>query len=162
MIRPIVIAPHPALKTVAKPVTNITDQVRTLLDDMLETMYDDKGCGLAANQINLLARLIVMDCSQDQKQPMKLVNPEIIWESEETSVHKEGCLSFPETFVDVERSEKVKVQYLDAQNIQQEKLFEDYWAICIQHEIDHLNGITFIDHLAKQEQRHILDKIRRR
>jgi peptide deformylase len=162
MIRPIVIAPHPALKTVAKPVTTVTNQVRALLDDMVETMYDDKGCGLAANQINLLSRMIVMDCSKEQNQPMQLVNPVVLWKSEETCSNKEGCLSFPGAFVDVRRAKKVKVGYLDAQGATQEQMFEDFWAICVQHEIDHLNGITFIDHLVKQEQRRILDKIQRR
>lgn len=162
MIRPIVIAPHYALKTVTKPIVTVTDQVRALLDDMVETMYDDNGCGLAANQINLLSRMLVMDCSQKQNQPMKLVNPEILWKSEETSINKEGCLSFPGAFVNVERSQKVIVRYLNVQGKTQEQPFDDYWAICVQHEIDHLNGITFIDHLAKQEQRQILAKIQRR
>lgn len=162
MIRPIVIAPHPALKAVAKPVMTLTDQVRSLLDDMVETMYDDKGCGLAANQINLLSRMIVMDCSKDQNKPMQLINPEVLWKSEKTSVNKEGCLSFPGAFVEVERSVKVTVRYLDVQGKTQEQPFDDFWAICVQHEIDHLNGITFIDHLVKQEQRRILDKLQRR
>lgn len=162
MIRPIVIAPHHALKTVAKPITTITSQVRALLDDMVETMYDDKGCGLAANQINLLSRMLVMDCSSEQKQPMQLINPEILWKSKETSINKEGCLSFPGTFVDVERSQQVTVRYLDVQGETQEQMFNELWAICVQHEIEHLNGITFIDHLAKQEQRQILAKIQRR
>ena len=162
MIRPIIIAPHPALKTVAKPVVSLTDQVRVLLDDMVETMYDDKGCGLAANQINLLSRMIVMDCSKEQNQPMQLVNPEVLWKSEETSINKEGCLSFPGAFVEVERAQKVTVRYLDALGTTQERPFDGFWAICVQHEIDHLDGITFIDHLAKQEQRRILDKIQRR
>ncbi len=162
MIRPIVIAPHPALKAVAKPVVTLTDQVRSLLDDMVETMYDDKGCGLAANQINLLSRMIVMDCSKDQNKPMQLINPEVLWKSEKTSVNKEGCLSFPGAFVEVERSVKVTVRYLDVQGKTQEQSFDDFWAICVQHEIDHLNGITFIDHLVKQEQRRILDKLQRR
>jgi peptide deformylase len=129
---------------------------------MVETMYDDKGCGLAANQINLLSRMIVMDCSKDQKQPIQLINPEILWKSEETSLNKEGCLSFPGAFVDVERSQKVTVRYWDTHGKTQEQQFDDFWAICVQHEIDHLNGITFIDHLEKQEQRRILDKIGRR
>jgi peptide deformylase len=146
----------------AKPVTAITSQVRTLLDDMVETMYKGKGCGLAANQINLLSRMIVMDCSRDQNQPLQLINPEILWKSEETSKNKEGCLSFPGVYVDVERAQKVTVRYLDTQGKEQEQLFDEYWAICAQHEIDHLNGITFIDHLVKQEQRRILDKIQRR
>jgi peptide deformylase len=162
LIRPIVIAPHPALKAVAKPVVTLTDQVRSLLDDMVETMYDDKGCGLAANQINLLSRMIVMDCSKDQNKPMQLINPEVLWKSEKTSVNKEGCLSFPGAFVEVERSVKVTVRYLDVQGKTQEQSFDDFWAICVQHEIDHLNGITFIDHLVKQEQRRILDKLQRR
>lgn len=162
MLRPIVIAPHPALKAVAKPVTSVTDQVRALLDDMVETMYDDKGCGLAANQINLLSRMIVMDCSKDQNQPMQLINPEVLWKSEETSMNKEGCLSFPGAFVDVTRAKKVAVRYLDKRGTEQEQAFDEYWAICVQHEIDHLNGITFIDLLTKQEQRRILDKIQRR
>ena len=102
MIRPIIVAPHPSLKTVAKPITTVTDEVRTLLDDMVETMYHGKGCGLAANQINLLARLVVMDCDKDSQQPMRLINPEIFWKSEETGLYKEGCLSFPDTFVEVQ------------------------------------------------------------
>jgi len=162
LFRPIVVAPHSALKTVAKSVVEVNDHVRDLLNDMVETMYTDHGCGLAANQINLLARMLVMDCSKDLNQPMKLINPEITWESKKKVTHKEGCLSFPEIFVDVARFEKVKVKYLDENGSSKEELFEDYWSICVQHEIDHLNGITFIDHLGKQEQRRILDKIQRR
>lgn len=162
MLRPIVITPHPALKVVAKPVISVTDQVRALLDDMVETMYHDKGCGLAANQINLLSRMIVMDCSKDQNQPIQLINPEILWKSEENSINKEGCLSFPGAFVDVKRAQKVVVRYLDTHGAMKEQQFDEFWAICVQHEIDHLNGITFIDHLEKQEQRRILDKIQLR
>lgn len=162
MRHPIVIAPHPALKTVAKPVLSVTDQVRTLLDDMVETMYDDKGCGLAANQINLLSRMIVMDCSKEQNQPMQLINPEVLWKSEKIALNKEGCLSFPGTFVDVERAQEIIVRYWDTNGTTKEQQFIGFWAICAQHEIDHLDGITFIDHLARQEQRRILDKIQHR
>lgn len=163
MIRSIVIAPHHALKTVAKPVTSVTDQVRTLLDDMIETMYDDNGCGLAANQINLLSRMIVMDCSKEQNQPLQLVNPEILFRSEEkVLLKKNGCLSFPGIFVDEEFAAQVTVRFLDRNGNQQEQHFDGIWALCAQHEINHLNGITFIDHLAKQEQRQILAKIQRR
>lgn len=161
MIRPVVIAPHSALKAVARPVENITSQVRQILDDMVETMYADKGCGLAANQINLLARLIVMDCSEKQNTPMQFINPEITWKSEETEVHKEGCLSFPKTYVEVSRSKIVRLRYLDPQGQQHEEEMDGIWAICAQHEVDHLNGITFVDHLPKAQQRQILEKIQR-
>ena len=150
-VLPILIAPHPTLKAKAKPVKEATDELRTLLDDMLETMYDAPGIGLAANQIGSLERVLVMDCERDPEAPRKsmvLFNPEITWSSEEESTYEEGCLSIPLQYADVIRPAQVKVAYLDENGQAQEQLFEDLEATCVQHEIDHLNGILFWDHVT--------------
>ena len=150
-ILPILLAPHPTLKTAAAPVAEVTDALRALAADMLETMYQAPGIGLAANQVGRLERLLVMDCERDPKAPRKslvLFNPEIIWSSEEESSHEEGCLSIPQQHANVVRPTQVKVAYLDTQGQAQERLFDALEATCVQHEIDHLDGILFWDHVT--------------
>ena len=161
----ILIAPHPTLKAKAKPVETIDDGLRQLLDDMLETMYDAPGIGLAANQIGELQRVLVMDCgsrSEDEApRPMKIINPQITGISEEMSSYEEGCLSIPEQYADVERPAAVQVCYQDETGAQQEQIFTGLEATCIQHEIDHLDGILFIDHLSNLKRNMLMKKLRK-
>jgi peptide deformylase len=150
-LRPILIHPDPRLKKVCPPVPAITDEVRRLADDMLETMYHAVGIGLAAPQIGVLTRLFVMDCVKDEggpRRPMALVNPEIIWSSDERNVYEEGCLSIPEQYADVSRPSRVRMRWTDLQGAVQEEEFGGLWATCAQHELDHLNGKLFVDHLG--------------
>jgi len=164
-ILPILIAPHPTLKAKAKPVKEVTDGLRTLLDDMLETMYDAPGIGLAANQIGSLERVLVMDCgSRDEEEtprPMKIINPEITGVSEELSSYEEGCLSIPEQYAEVERPAVVRVKYLDENGKQHERLFDGLEATCVQHEIDHLDGILFVDHLSNLKRNMLMKKLKK-
>ena len=164
-ILPILIAPHPTLKAKAKPVKEVTDGLRTLLDDMLETMYDAPGIGLAANQIGSLERVLVMDCgSRDEEEtprPMKIINPEITGVSEELSSYEEGCLSIPEQYAEVERPAVVRVKYLDEHGKQHEQLFDGLEATCVQHEIDHLDGILFVDHLSNLKRNMLMKKLKK-
>jgi len=149
-LRPILIHPDPRLKTAAKPVATITDEIRRLADDMLETMYDAPGVGLAAPQVGVLQRMLVMDCIKDPEaapRPMVLINPEIVAASDEMSTYEEGCLSIPEQYADVERPDWVTVRWLGLDGELQDEQFDGLWATCVQHEIDHLNGVLFIDHL---------------
>ena len=156
-------APDPQLKIVAKPVKNITDDIRRILDDMLETMYADDGMGLAATQVGIHKRLVVMDLNAGiedlEPAPQKLINPEILWVSEETSVYKEGCLSVPEQRAEVTRPARVKIRYLDENGQSYEVEADSIFATCIQHEIDHLNGILYIDHLSRLKYEIILKKL---
>ena len=161
-ILPILLAPHPTLKSVAQPVKEITPQIKTLAADMLETMYDAPGIGLAANQVGSLVRVLVMDCERDPEAPRQakvLINPEITWVSEESSTYEEGCLSIPQLYSDVQRPAQVKVSYLDLSGQSQEELFEDLSATCVQHEIDHLNGILFWDHISALKRNMIKRKL---
>ena len=147
---PIITIPDPVLRKVATPVTEITDGVRQLLTDMAETMYDAPGIGLAAPQINISQRLIVMDCGKDETPDLlKMINPEIISRSEELAVLEEGCLSIPDQTADVERPAVVEVKYTDIAGRKQRLTCEGLLAACVQHEIDHLNGVLFIDHLSR-------------
>lgn len=150
-LRTIVLHPDPRLKSLCKPVELIDAALRKLADDMLETMYDAPGIGLAAPQIGQLIRLIVMDCDKDEEtppRPVVMINPEIIWESEEISTYDEGCLSIPDQYAPVDRPAEVKVRWTDLEGAEQEEHFTGLWATCVQHEIDHLDGILFIDHLS--------------
>lgn len=164
-VLPILIAPHPTLKAKAKPVKDVTDELRALLDDMLETMYDAPGIGLAANQIGSLHRVLVMDCgSRDDEEtprPIKIINPEITGVSEELSSYEEGCLSIPEQFADVERPAVVRVKYLDENGQKQERLFDGLEATCVQHEIDHLDGVLFVDHLSNLKRNMLMKKLKK-
>lgn len=149
-IRPILLHPDPRLKKTCTPVAQITDDVRRLADDMLETMYDAPGIGLAAPQVGVTSRLLVMDCMKEDGEtprPMVLINPEITWTSDDHSTYDEGCLSIPDLYAEVDRPASVKVRWLSLDGEQIEEHFDDLWATCVQHEIDHLNGTLFIDHL---------------
>ena len=151
------------LKTVSKPVEGVDDDLRALMDDMLETMYAAPGIGLAAIQVGVPKRVLVMDLSRDEepKQPRFFVNPEILWASDETVPYEEGCLSVPEYYDEVERSAKVKVRYLDYRGAAVEEDAEGLFAVCIQHEIDHLNGVLFIDHLSRLKRARAVAKVRK-
>ena len=150
-LRPILIHPDPRLKTVCARVEAVDDGIRRLADDMLATMYDAPGVGLAAPQVGVLKRVIVMDCNkppEDDPRPLVMVNPEILWESADRVMAEEGCLSLPEEYAPVERSAEVRVGWTDLDGAAQEETFQGLWAVCAQHEIDHLNGVLFIDHLG--------------
>ena len=162
-IREILVVPNPALKQVSKPVDLVTDELRALMDDMLETMYDAPGIGLAAIQIGVPKRVIVMDLSRDdeEKQPRFYVNPEILWASEETAPYEEGCLSVPEIYDEVERPARVKLRYLNYQGEQVEEDAEGLFSVCIQHEMDHLDGVLFIDHLSRLKREQAIKKVKK-
>jgi peptide deformylase len=151
MIRPILIHPDPRLKKVVDPVADLTDELRATADDMLETMYDAPGIGLAGPQIGLMSRLIVLDCVKEEgatPRPLIMFNPEVIASSDEKSVYEEGCLSIPEQYAEVERPAEVTVEWMDRDGNAQSETFDGLWATCVQHEIDHLNGKLFIDYLS--------------
>ena len=156
--------PSPILREKCEKVSIFDDELRILLDNMLETMYVDKGCGLAAPQVGITKRIIVVDPNPSDddlsaRQPMHLINPEIVWHSEETVLFKEGCLSLPEQRADVERYERVRVHYIDYNGNEQEILADDILAIILQHEIDHLDGILYIDHLSQLKRSRLLKKL---
>ena len=150
-IRPLVVLPDPRLRMKSEPVGAVSDDIRTLAQDMLDTMYDAPGVGLAAIQIGVPKRVITMDVSKDENErhPMVLIDPEIVWASEEKRVYEEGCLSIPAYYEAVERPDRVRFRYttLDGESVEQDA--EGLMATCVQHEIDHLNGVLFIDHLSK-------------
>ena len=147
---PIITIPDPVLRKVAAPITEITDGVRQLLTDMAETMYDAPGIGLAAPQISISQRLIVMDCGKDETPELfKMFNPEIISRSDELAVLEEGCLSIPDQTADVERPASVEVKYTDIAGGEQRLTCEGLLAACVQHEVDHLDGMLFIDHISR-------------
>jgi peptide deformylase len=158
---PIVIAPHSVLKAKAKPLPTIDDSTRRLLDDMLETMYDAPGIGLSGNQVGVLHRLVVLDVARaDAKpNPMKLINPEIVWQSDEISTYSEGCLSLPDQYADVTRPARINFRFLDEHGRRQEMPAEGLLATCVQHEIDHLDGVLFVDHLSALKRNMILRKL---
>lgn len=159
-LREIIILPDKRLRSVCKPVAEINDETRALVADMFETMYEAPGIGLAAIQIGVLSRVIVMDLSkrEAEAEPRVFINPEITWSSEETSLYEEGCLSIPDIHEDVERPSRVKIRYLDLDGNRQEEDAEGLFATCIQHEVDHLNGILFIDHISKLKRERIIKK----
>ena len=159
---PILIHPDPRLKKVAPPVTDLTADLRRLADDMLETMYDAPGIGLAAPQVGVLTRLIVMDCAKGEDEahrPMALFNPEVTWSSDERSTYEEGCLSIPEQYAEVERPAEVRVRWTSPEGKAMEEEFSGLWATCVQHEIDHLNGKLFIDYLTPLKRQLITRKM---
>lgn len=151
--------PDPRLRTIAKPVAQVDDQIRTLIDDMLETMYDAPGIGLAATQVDQHIRLVVMDLSEDKSEPLVFINPEIEVLSDETALYQEGCLSVPGFFEDVLRPQQVKICALDRQGQPFELLADDLLAVCIQHECDHLNGKLFVDYLSSLKRDRIKKKL---
>lgn len=161
-IRSILIHPDARLKKVAEPVSAVTDELRKLADDMLETMYHAPGIGLAAPQLGVLQRLIVMDCVKDAEaaaRPMALFNPRVVWVSEEKNIYEEGCLSIPDQYADVERPAEVRVRWLDPDGGEREEQFAGLWATCVQHEIDHLDGKLFIDYLRPLKRQMITRKM---
>ena len=159
-IRPLVILPDPRLRLKSAPVDKIDDEVRRLADDMLETMYDAPGVGLAAIQIGEPRRLVTIDTAKkdEERRPIVLVNPEIVWASEETSAYEEGCLSIPEYYEEVERPARVKVRYTDLDGTAVEVEAEGLLATVVQHEIDHLDGVLFIDHLSRLKRDRVVKK----
>ena len=149
--RPILIHPDPRLKKVSAPVADLSDDLRRLADDMLETMYDAPGIGLAAPQVGVNTRLIVLDCvkgDDEAPRPLIMFNPEIVAASDERSTYEEGCLSIPEQYGEVERPAEVTVRWIDRNGNESQEDFAGLWATCVQHEIDHLNGKLFIDYLT--------------
>ena len=162
-IRPILVVPDPLLKQVSQPVDRVDDDLRTLMDDMLETMYDAPGIGLAAIQIGVPKRVIVMDLAKqdDPPAPRYFVNPEILWASEETAPYEEGCLSVPEIYDEVERPARVKLRYLNYKGEQVEEDAEGLYGVCIQHEMDHLEGVLFIDHLSRLKREQAIKKVKK-
>ncbi|MEO1135046.1 MAG: peptide deformylase [Pseudomonadota bacterium] len=162
-IRQILTAPDPRLREVSKPVEAVDDALRALMDDMLETMYDAPGIGLAAIQVGVPLRVIVMDLAGEDEEPAPhyFVNPEILDPSEETSLYEEGCLSVPEYFDEVVRPARCRVKYLDYNGKEQVLDAEGLLATCIQHEMDHLEGILFIDHLSRLKRERVLKKLKK-
>ena len=158
---PILIAPNPALKAKAKSVEKVDDSVRRLLDDMLETMYAAPGIGLSGNQVGVLQRIVVLDVARENEkpQPLRLINPELVWRSDELATYNEGCLSIPELYADVVRPAAVKFRFLDERGKKQEMDAAGLLATCVQHEIDHLDGILFVDHLSALKRNMILRKL---
>lgn len=153
--------PHPILKQKAVPVEKVDDELRRLLDDMLETMYEAVGVGLAAPQVGISKRIVVIDAAREDEepQPMFLINPEIIWRSEEKEVCEEGCLSVPEMRAEVERPASVKVKYLNREGAVCEILAEDFLAVVVQHELDHLDGILYIDRISRLKRQMLVKKL---
>lgn len=163
-IMPIVIAPDERLKQPSKAVEKVTEEIRELLSDMADTMYFSRGIGLAAVQVGVHLRAIVVDIHWDEhddstRKPLKFINPEIVWESEEDNSYKEGCLSFPEQYSDVSRPKKIRVKFLDETGAEKEIEADGLLATCLQHEIDHTKGITFVDHISRLRRDMILKKL---
>lgn len=160
-IKPILTAPDPRLKKKSLPVDSVDADVRQLMDDMLETMYAAPGIGLAAPQVDVLKRVIVLDIEREDTKtgPLFMANPEIVEASDDDASYEEGCLSVPEHYADVVRPAKVTVRYLDRDNARQEMTCEGLLATCIQHEIDHLDGILFVDHISSLKRNMILRKL---
>jgi peptide deformylase len=166
MLRPILVHPDPRLKKVCDPVPEIDDRVRELAHDMLDTMYHAPGIGLAAPQVGVNARLIVMDCAkrEDEEaapQPVAMVNPEITWSSDEIREHEEGCLSIPDIYAPVTRPQAVTVRWTGLDGRDLEATMEGIWATCVQHEIDHLNGRLFIDYLGPMRRQMITTRMKK-
>ena len=161
MTRTIILEPDPILRKKCEPIEKVDDQVRKLMNDMLETMYKAPGIGLAAIQVGILKRIVVIDISKDpeKKNPLFLVNPEIIHLSKETSVYEEGCLSLPGQFAEIERPANCHLKYIDFNGKEKELKTDGLLSTCIQHEVDHLNGILFIDYLSKLKKSMILKKL---
>jgi peptide deformylase len=158
---PLIIAPDPRLKVNAKPVVKVDEKVRRLMDDMVETMYESIGIGLAAPQVGVAQRVIVVDVAREGEKPnpIRIADPEILWRSEETTLANEGCLSLPEHYADVIRPAAIKLRYLDHENEIREIEAKGLLATCIQHEIDHLDGVLFVDHISALKRGIILRKL---
>jgi len=164
MKRPILIHPDPRLKKVCAPVADLSDDLRKLADDMLVTMYEAPGIGLAAPQIGVLSRLIVLDCVKEDGEtprPVAMFNPEVIASSDETNTYEEGCLSIPDQYGEVTRPKVIDVRWMDRDGNEQTETFDGLWATCVQHEIDHLNGKLFIDYLGAMRRQMITRKMQK-
>ena len=162
MKRPILLHPDPRLKKVCAPVPDLTDELRALASDMLETMYDAPGIGLAAPQVGVMSRLIVLDCVKEEgatPRPLVMFNPEVLESSADRNVYEEGCLSIPDQYADVERPAEVRVSWVDETGTPREEEFDGLWATCVQHEIDHLDGKLFIDYLKPLKRQLITRKM---
>ena len=159
-IKPLIILPDPLLRQVSKPIERVDADFQRLADDMLETMYDAPGIGLAAIQIGVPRRMLVIDVSREgeEKQPLVFVNPEVVASSDELSVYEEGCLSIPDYYAEVERPATVTVKYLDRDGKEQTVQADGLLATCLQHEIDHLNGVLFIDHISRLKRDMVIKK----
>ncbi len=178
-IKPIILIPDPILRVQSKPVERVDDELRAFLDEMLETMYDAPGIGLAAIQVGEPLRVITLDVSpraeideddldedgepkevteEPEKNPIFLINPEIVWHSDMPSTYEEGCLSIPEYYADVERPESCRITYLDRDGKEQEMEASGLLSTCIQHEVDHLNGVLFVDHISKLKRDMVIKK----
>ena len=162
-ILPIIIAPDPRLKMVCAEVNDITPEIVEMMDDMLDTMYAAPGIGLAAPQVGVTKRIIVADvCKEENKrEPRRLINPEIEWKSEDLFAYEEGCLSLPEQYSDVARPNSVGIRYLDETGKRRELEAEGLLAVCLQHEIDHLDGILFVDHISSLKRNVIMRKLKK-
>ncbi len=160
-VRPILTAPDPRLKAVCEPIARVDDEIRKIADDLLDSMYAADGIGLAAIQIGVPKRMLVMDIAQAQgkREPMLFINPKIIWASDETAKSEEGCLSVPEIWEDVERPARIRAEYLDREGNSQTIEADGLFACCLQHEIDHLDGVLFIDHVSKLKRSIALRKL---
>ncbi|KAB2541700.1 peptide deformylase [Salipiger aestuarii] len=163
MKRPILIHPDPRLKKLCDPVPDMSDALRALAEDMLETMYDAPGIGLAAPQVGVMSRMIALDCAKpdngEEARPLVMVNPRVIASSDERNVYEEGCLSIPDQYADVERPKLVEVEWMDLDGNAQREEFDGLWATCVQHEIDHLDGKLFIDYLKPLKRQMITRKM---
>jgi len=159
-IRDIITLPDKRLRLVSEPVKHVDAGIKKLIDDMFETMYKAPGIGLAAIQIGVAKRVVTMDLSkkEDNHEPQVFINPEIVWKSDETAKYEEGCLSIPEYYEEVERPKEVKVKYLDRDGKPAEIEATGLLATCLQHEIDHINGVLFIDHLSKLKRDRVIKK----
>lgn len=164
-IRTILYHPDPRLKKRCDDVETVDDGVRALMDDMFDTMYDAPGIGLAAPQVGVMQRILVMDCAktdEEDPQPIAMVNPVVTWESDDMNTHEEGCLSIPEEFANVDRPSRVRVSYLDTEGQAQEIECDGLLATCVQHEIDHLDGKLFIDYLGPMKRQMITGRMKKR
>ncbi len=162
-IRPLIILPDPLLREVSKPVERVDDALRKFAGDMLDTMYDAPGIGLAAIQVGEPLRMLVLDLAEkdEEPQPRVIINPEIVASSDTRSVHEEGCLSIPDYYAEVERPGEVTVKYIDLDGKEQTVEADGLLATCLQHEIDHLNGVLFIDHLSKLKRDIVVRKFKK-
>ena len=160
--------PDPGLRAVAKPVAQVDDAVRAIIADMFDTMYDARGIGLAATQVAIEQRIVVIDLQEPEsdaedakpvRKPMAFVNPELVSVSEETGIYNEGCLSIPDQYAEVERPARCRVKWLDGEGAAHEDEFDGLLSTCIQHEIDHLNGVLFIDHISRLKRDMVLKKL---
>lgn len=158
---PILSYPDPRLRTIAAPVAAVDDEIKTLIKDMTETMYDAEGIGLAATQVDRHIQLIVMDLSENKDTPMVFINPKITPLVDEKQPYEEGCLSVPDVYDKVERPKKVRIEALDENGERIDKEVEGLLAVCIQHEMDHLNGVVFVDYLSRLKQTRARDKVKK-